>query len=48
MSERTREGTCRGGDVFMTPPWGLGSGGFTNLWPVKPFETVMVIKGCTN
>ena len=23
-------------------------GGVTNIWPVKPFETVMVIKGYTN
>ena len=23
-------------------------GGVINIWPVKPFETVMVIKGYTN
>jgi hypothetical protein len=23
-------------------------GGVKNMWPVKPFETVMVIKGYTN
>ena len=27
---------------------GLGQGGVTNILPVKPFETVMVIKGYTN
>ena len=25
-----------------------GQGGVRNMLPVKPFETVMVIKGCTN
>ena len=34
--------------VFSCPPGGLGLGGVVNVWPVKPFETVTVIKGCTN
>ena len=31
---------------FFLPSWGLGSGGChkNGLWPVKPFETVPVIK----
>ena len=34
--------------VFSCPCGGLGQGGVTNTWPVKPLETVMVIKGYTN
>ena len=33
----------------MLPVWGLGVRvGVINTWPVKLFETVMVIKGYTN
>ena len=29
--------------------WALwGQGGVINIWPVNPFESLMVIKGCTN
>ena len=34
--------------VFSCPCGGLGQGVFINIWPVKPFETVIVIKGYTN
>ena len=33
---------------FFLPLRGLGLGGVVNVWPVKPFETVTLIKGCTN
>ena len=35
----------RGGGSFFLPSGGLGSGGVIHTWPVKPFETVPVIKG---
>ena len=34
--------------VFSCSFWGLGSGGVISVLPVKPFETVMVIKDYTN
>jgi hypothetical protein len=34
--------------VFSCPCGGRGKGGVANIWPVKPFETVMVNKGYTN
>ena len=33
-------------DFFRVGAW--VKGGVTNIWPVKPFETVMVIKGYIN
>ena len=35
-------------DVFPCPFRGLGQGVVINIWPVKPFETVMLIKCYTN
>ena len=32
---------------FLLPSGGLGLGGVKDIWPVKPFETVAVIKGYT-
>ena len=34
--------------VFLALFGGLGQGGVINILPVKPFESVMVIKGYTN
>ena len=34
--------------VFSIRLGGLAQRGVTNIWPVKPFETAMVIKGYTN
>ena len=35
--------------VFSCPFGGLwGQGGAINIWPVNPFETVLVINGYTN
>ena len=34
--------------VISCPCGGMGKGVVINIWPVKPFEAVMVIKGYTN
>ena len=35
-------------EFFLARVGAWVKGGVTNIWPVKPFETVMVIKGYTN
>ena len=35
-------------EFFLAHVGAWVKGGVTNIWPVKPFETVMVIKGYTN
>ena len=34
--------------VFSCPQGGYGQGGVIDIWPLKPFEAVPVIKGYTN
>ena len=36
------------GSFFLARVGAWVKGGVANIWPVKPFETVMVIKGYTN
>ena len=35
-------------EFFLARVGAWEKGGVKNIWPVKPFETVMVIKGYTN
>jgi hypothetical protein len=35
-------------EFFLANVGAWVKGGAMNIWPVKPFETVMVIKGYTN
>jgi hypothetical protein len=35
-------------EFFLARVGAWVKGGVMNIWPVKPFETVMVIKGYTN